>query len=34
LDLRRFSEVSDDAEQIAAVAPVVDELARNPLRLH
>jgi regulator of sirC expression with transglutaminase-like and TPR domain len=33
-DLRRFTEVSDDAEQIAAVVPVVDELVRHPLRLH
>lgn len=37
-DLRRFIEVSDDAEQIAAVAAVIDELAGNTpntgMRLH
>ena len=33
-DLRRFLAVSDQAEQIAAVSPLVDELARRPLRLH
>ena len=33
-DLRRFAEVSDDAEQIAAVAPVIDELSERPMRLH
>jgi len=33
-DLRRFSEVSDDAEQIAAVAPVIEELETRPVKLH
>jgi regulator of sirC expression with transglutaminase-like and TPR domain len=33
-DLRRFTEVSDDAEQIAAVTPVIEKLAERPLRLH
>jgi regulator of sirC expression with transglutaminase-like and TPR domain len=33
-DLRRFAEVSDDAEQIAALSPLIDSLARRPLRLH
>jgi regulator of sirC expression with transglutaminase-like and TPR domain len=37
-DLRRFLEVSDDAEQIAAVAAVIDELSKQTqasgLRLH
>jgi regulator of sirC expression with transglutaminase-like and TPR domain len=37
-DLRRFLEVSDDAEQIAAVAAMVDELAGQTegsgMRLH
>jgi regulator of sirC expression with transglutaminase-like and TPR domain len=33
-DLRRFAEVSDDAEQIAAVTPIIEELAERPLRLH
>ncbi len=33
-DLRRFAEVSDDGEQIAAVTPVIDALADQPLRLH
>ncbi|NBC13346.1 MAG: tetratricopeptide repeat protein [Gammaproteobacteria bacterium] len=33
-DLRRFAEVSDDAEQIAAVTPVIEALAGQSLRLH
>jgi len=33
-DLRRFVEVSDDAEQIAAVTQVIDELGGQPMRLH
>ncbi|WP_296900172.1 SirB1 family protein [Thiohalocapsa sp.] len=33
-DLRRFADVSDDAEQIAAVTPVIEALARQSLRLH
>ena len=33
-DLRHFAEVSDDAEQIAAVMPIIQELAERPLRLH
>ncbi|WP_295882051.1 SirB1 family protein [uncultured Thiohalocapsa sp.] len=33
-DLKRFAEVSDDAEQIAAVTPVIEALAQQPLRLH
>lgn len=34
VDLRRFSELSDDAEQIAAVAPMIAELESQPVRLH
>jgi regulator of sirC expression with transglutaminase-like and TPR domain len=33
-DLRRFSEVSDDAEQIAAMAPIIEELEQRPVKLH
>ncbi|WP_462322149.1 SirB1 family protein [Halochromatium sp.] len=33
-DLRRFVEVSDDAEQIAAVTRIIDELGGQPMRLH
>ena len=33
-DLRRFIEVSDDAEQIAAVTQLIDELGGQPMRLH
>ncbi|MBK5931358.1 SirB1 family protein [Halochromatium salexigens] len=33
-DLRRFVEVSDDAEQIAAVTQIIDELGGQPMRLH
>lgn len=33
-DLRRFAEVSDDAEQIAAVTPIIETLEAHPLRLH
>jgi regulator of sirC expression with transglutaminase-like and TPR domain len=33
-DLRRFIEVSDDAEQIAAVTQIIDELGGQPMRLH
>ncbi len=33
-DLRRFIEVSDDAEQIAAVSHIIDELGGQPMRLH
>jgi len=33
-DLRRFVEVSDDAEQIAAVTRIIDELGGEPMRLH
>jgi regulator of sirC expression with transglutaminase-like and TPR domain len=33
-DLRRFIEVSDDAEQIAAVSQIIDELGGQPMRLH
>lgn len=33
-DLRRFIEVSDDAEQIAAVNHIIDELGGQPMRLH
>ncbi len=33
-DLRRFAQVSDDAEQIAALAPVIEELQGQGLRLH
>jgi regulator of sirC expression with transglutaminase-like and TPR domain len=33
-DLRRFVDVADDAEQIAAVTPVLEALAEQPLRLH
>jgi regulator of sirC expression with transglutaminase-like and TPR domain len=33
-DLRRFVEVADDAEQIASVTAVIDELSRQPLKLH
>lgn len=33
-DLRRFADVSDDAEQIAAVTPVIEALAGQSLRLH
>ncbi|MFP4062463.1 MAG: SirB1 family protein [Halochromatium sp.] len=33
-DLRRFIEVSDDAEQIAAVTRIIDELGGQPMRLH
>jgi regulator of sirC expression with transglutaminase-like and TPR domain len=33
-DLQRFAQVSDDAEQIAAVAPVIEELTARPMRLH
>ena len=34
VDLRRFAEVADDAEQIAAVTPIIDDLATRPLKLH
>jgi len=33
-DLRRFIEVSDDAEQIAAVSKIIDEMGAHPTRLH
>jgi regulator of sirC expression with transglutaminase-like and TPR domain len=33
-DLRRFCEISDDAEQIAAVSPIIDTLGQQPLKLH
>ena len=33
-DLRRFVEVSDDAEQIAAVTPIIDSLSQQPVKLH
>lgn len=33
-DLRRFSDVSDDAEQIAAVSPIIETLEREPVKLH
>lgn len=33
-DLRRFIEVSDDAEQIAAVTQIIDQLGGQPMRLH
>jgi regulator of sirC expression with transglutaminase-like and TPR domain len=33
-DLRRFAEVSDDAEQIAAVSPLIHALTSRPQRLH
>jgi regulator of sirC expression with transglutaminase-like and TPR domain len=33
-DLLRFVDLTNDAEQIAAVTPVLDELAGQPLRLH
>ncbi|WP_296897997.1 hypothetical protein, partial [Thiohalocapsa sp.] len=33
-DRRRFADVSDDAEQIAAVSPVIEALAGQSLRLH
>lgn len=33
-DLRRFVEASDDAEQIAAVTPIIEALAAQPVRLH
>ncbi len=33
-DLRRFVELSDDAEQIAALTPIIEALATQPLRLH
>lgn len=33
-DLRRFLEVAEDAEQIASVSSVIDELAEAPMKLH
>jgi len=33
-DLRRFSEVSDEAEQIAAIVPVIEALEQRPIKLH
>ena len=33
-DLRRFVEVADDAEQIASVTAVIDDLSTQPLKLH
>jgi regulator of sirC expression with transglutaminase-like and TPR domain len=33
-DLRRFVEVSDDAEEIAAVSQIIDQLGGQPMRLH
>lgn len=33
-DLQRFVKVSDDAEQIAAVTPIIEELRAAPVRLH
>jgi regulator of sirC expression with transglutaminase-like and TPR domain len=33
-DLRRFTRLSDDAAEIAAVTSVVDELESSPMRLH
>jgi regulator of sirC expression with transglutaminase-like and TPR domain len=33
-DLRRFGEIAEDAEQIAAMAPLIDELEAQPVRLH
>jgi regulator of sirC expression with transglutaminase-like and TPR domain len=33
-DLRRFAEVADDAEQIAAITPIIDDLAKRPVKLH
>jgi len=33
-DLRRFSEVSDDAEQIATVESIIDDLEQRPIKLH
>ncbi|ESQ13216.1 MAG TPA: hypothetical protein DDY14_16740 [Chromatiaceae bacterium] len=33
-DLRRFVEITDDAEQAASVAPVIESLANAPSRLH
>ena len=33
-DLRRFVEVADDAEQIASMTAVIDELSKQPLKLH
>jgi regulator of sirC expression with transglutaminase-like and TPR domain len=33
-DLRRFTEVAEDAEQIAAVVPLIRSLEEEPMRLH
>ncbi|TVQ91501.1 MAG: hypothetical protein EA400_04835 [Chromatiaceae bacterium] len=33
-DLQRFSEVADNAEEIAAIAPIIADLSQRPLKLH
>lgn len=33
-DLRRLVEITDDAQRIAAVTPIIDALAEAPLKLH
>lgn len=33
-DLKRFSEVSDDAEQVAAVMKLLEDISTQPMRLH